>query len=61
VVALVAEVDVAGSEGVVVVVDDAVGEVVAVDEVDEVDVVVVDVVVEPKKFRRSVCSCSGST
>jgi hypothetical protein len=61
VVALVAEVDVAGREGAVVVVDDAVGEVVAVDEVDEVDVVVVDVVVEPKKFRRSVCSCSSST
>jgi hypothetical protein len=49
VVALVAEVDVAGSEGDVVVVDDAVGDVVVIDEVDEVDVVVVDVVVEPKK------------
>jgi hypothetical protein len=59
VVALVAEVDVAGSEGAVVVVDDAVGDVVAVDEVDEVDMVVVDVVVEPKKIRRSICSsCS---
>jgi hypothetical protein len=55
VVALVADVDVAGSERAVVVVDDAVGDVVAVDEVDEVDVVVVDVVVEPKKIRRSVC------
>jgi hypothetical protein len=54
VVALVAEVDVAGSERVVVVVVDAVGDVVAVDEVEEVDVVVVNVVVELKKFRRSV-------
>jgi hypothetical protein len=43
------------------VVDDAVGDVVAVDEVDEVDIVEVDIVVELKKFRRSVCSCSGST
>jgi hypothetical protein len=40
------------------VVDDAIGDVVAV---DEVDVVMVDVVVEPKKFHRSVCSCSCST
>jgi hypothetical protein len=55
VVALVVEVDVARSEGAVVVVDDVVGDVVAVDEVDEVDVVVVDVIVEPKKIRRSIC------
>jgi hypothetical protein len=55
VVALVADVDVAGSEGAVVMVDDAVGDVVAVDEVDEVDVVVVDVVVEPKKICRGIC------
>jgi hypothetical protein len=34
------------------VVDDVVGDVVTV---DEVDVVVVDVVVEPKKIRRSIC------
>jgi hypothetical protein len=54
VVALVADVDVAESEHAIVVVDDAVGDVVTVDEVDEVDVVEVDVVVEPKKFRRSV-------
>jgi hypothetical protein len=60
VVALVADVDVAGSERTVVVVDDVVGDVVIVDEVDEVDVVVVVVVVEPKKFRRSVCSCSST-
>jgi hypothetical protein len=50
VVALVAEVDVAGSEGAAVVVDDIIGDVVAVDEVDEIDVVVVDVIVEPKKI-----------
>jgi hypothetical protein len=56
VVALVADVDVAGNERVVVVVVDAVGDVVVVDEVDEVDVVVVDVVVEPEKIRRSICS-----
>jgi hypothetical protein len=37
-------------------VDDVVGDVVAVDEVDEVDVVVVDVVIEPEKIRRSICS-----
>jgi hypothetical protein len=37
------------------VVDDAVGDVVAVDEVDEVDVVVVDVVAETKKIRRRIC------
>jgi hypothetical protein len=55
VVALVAEVDVAGSERVVVVVVDVVGDVVTVDEVDEVDVFVVNVVVEPKKIRRSIC------
>jgi hypothetical protein len=55
VVALVAEVDVARSEGAVVMVDDAVGDVVAIDKVDEVDVVVVDVVVEPKKIRCSSC------
>jgi hypothetical protein len=36
------------------VVDVAVGDVVAVDEVDEVDVVVVDVIVEPKKIRCSI-------
>jgi hypothetical protein len=53
VVALVADVDVAGSEGAVGVVDDAVGDVVTV---DEVDVVVVDVTVEPEKIRRSICS-----
>jgi hypothetical protein len=57
-VALVVEVDVAESEGAIVVVDDAIGDVVVVDEVNEVDVVVINVVVEPKKFRRSVCSCS---
>jgi hypothetical protein len=56
VVALVADVDVAGSERVVDMVVDAVGDVVAVDEVDEVDVVMVDVVVEPEKIRRSICS-----
>jgi hypothetical protein len=50
VVALLADVDVAGSERVVVVVDDVGGDVVVIDEVDEVDVVVVDVVVEPRKF-----------
>jgi hypothetical protein len=55
VVALIADVDVAGSECIVVVVDDAVGDVVDVDDVDEFDVVVVDVVVEPKKIRRSIC------
>jgi hypothetical protein len=52
VVALVADVDVFGSAHDVVMVDGAVGDVVAVDEVDEVDVVVVDVIVEPKKIRR---------
>jgi hypothetical protein len=56
VVALVAEVDVVRSERDVVVVDDAVGDVVAIDEVGEVDVVVVIVVVELKKFHRSICS-----
>jgi hypothetical protein len=56
VVALVAHVDVAGSEDAVVMVDDVVGDVVTVDEVDEVDVVVVDVVIEPEKIRRSICS-----
>jgi hypothetical protein len=55
VVALVADVDVARSERAVVVAVDAVGDLVAVDEVDEVDVVMVDVVVEPKKIRRSFC------
>jgi hypothetical protein len=52
VVALVADVDVARSERVVVVVVDVVGDVVAV---DEVDVVMVDVAVEPKKIRCSFC------
>jgi hypothetical protein len=61
VVSLVADADVAGSECSVVVVDDVVGDVVAVDEVDEVDVVMVGVVVEPEKFCCSFCSCSGST
>jgi hypothetical protein len=60
VVALVVDVDVAGSEGVVVVVDDVVGDIVAVEEVDKVDVVMVDVVVEPEKIRCSICSCSSS-
>jgi hypothetical protein len=46
VVPLVADADVARSEGVVVVIDDAVGDVDAVDEVNEVDVVVV----EPEKI-----------
>jgi hypothetical protein len=55
VVALVADVDVAESECIVVVVDDVVGDVVVVDEVDEVDIVMVDVVVEPKKIYRSIC------
>jgi hypothetical protein len=55
VVALVVEVDVAGSEGAVVVVDDAVSDVVVVDEVDEVDVAMVDGVIEPKKIRRNSC------
>jgi hypothetical protein len=50
VVALVVDVNVAGSEGAIVVVDDVVGDIVAVEEVDEVDVVVVNVVVEPEKF-----------
>ena len=45
--ALDADVDVAESVGIVVMVDVAVGDVVAIDEVDEVGVVVVDVVVEP--------------
>jgi hypothetical protein len=54
VVALVVDIDVAESECVVVVVDDVVGDVVAVDEVNEVDVIVVDFVVEPEKIRRSV-------
>jgi hypothetical protein len=50
VVALVVDVNVARSEGAIVVLDDVVGDIVAVEEVDEVDVIVVDVVVEPKKF-----------
>jgi hypothetical protein len=49
VVPLVADADIAASEGVVVVIDDVVGDVDAVDEVNEVDVV--DVVVEPEKIR----------
>jgi hypothetical protein len=40
--------------------DDAVGNVVAVDEVDEVDVIVVDVVVESKKFRSALPSLPDS-
>jgi hypothetical protein len=50
VVAFVADVDVAGSEGTAVVVDGAIGGCSHVDEVDEVDVVVVDVFVEPEKI-----------
>jgi hypothetical protein len=50
VVALVVDVNVAGSEGAIVVVNDVVGDIVAVEEVEEVDVVVVDVVVDPEKF-----------
>jgi hypothetical protein len=40
VVALVADADVAGSEGASVVVDGVVGDVVAIDEVDGIDVIV---------------------
>jgi hypothetical protein len=39
VVALVVDADVAGSEGASVVIDGAVGDVVAIDEVDEIDVI----------------------